>query len=156
MRYRLGIGLGIVSTVFAALFTVVNKRVSANRPTTTVLLYEMTGGFLFISLILPFYLLFSSVQTIIPTGLDCFYLFLFAFFCTICQFFLQIQSLKQISAFTFNLTYNLEPVYSILLAMLLLGEAKELNIAFYAGLSLIIISVVLQMIAYYGSQSSVK
>ena len=157
MRYRLGIGLGIVSTVFAALFTVVNKRVSANRPTTTVLLYEMTGGFLFISLILPFYLLFSSVQTIIPSSLDCFYLFLFAFFCTICQFFLQIQSLKQISAFTFNLTYNLEPVYSILLAMLLLEEAKELTVAFYAGLSLIIISVVLQMIAYYyRSVKSVK
>ena len=149
MRYRLGIMLGVVSTALAALFTVVNKRVSANRPTYTVLLYEMTGGFLFVSLILPFYLLFFPVQTIIPSGLDCFYLFLFAFFCTICAYILQIQSLKKISAFTFNLTYNLEPIYSILFAMVLLEEAKELNIAFYAGLSLIIMSVVIQMIAYY-------
>ena len=153
MRYRLGIGLGIVSTIFAALFTVVNKRVSANRPTTTVLLYELTGGFLFISLILPFYLFFSPVQTIVPSGIDTFYLFLFAFFCTICQFFLQIQSLKQISAFTFNLTYNLEPIYSILLAMVLLGEAKELNSAFYAGLSLIIISVIMQMVVFNYQES---
>jgi drug/metabolite transporter (DMT)-like permease len=149
MRYRLGIILGIVSSALAALFTIVNKRVSANRPTSTVLLYEMTGGFLFVSLILPFYLLFFPVQTIIPSGLDCFYLFLFAFFCTIFVYILQIQSLKKISAFTFNLTYSLEPIYSILFAMALLGEAKELNAAFYAGLSLIIISVVLQMVSYY-------
>ena len=148
MRYRLGIMLGIVSSASAALFTIVNKRVSANRPTTTVLQYEMLGGFLFVSLVLPFYLYFMPVQTIVPSMLDFFYLFLFAFFCTICVYILQIQSLKKISAFTFNLTYNLEPVYSILFAMLLLNEAKELNIAFYVGLSLIIVSVVLQMFAY--------
>ena len=148
MRYRLGIMLGIISSASAALFTIVNKRVSANRTTTTVLQYEMLGGFLFVSLVLPFYLYFMPVQTIIPSMMDCFYLFLFAFFCTICVYILQIQSLKIISAFTFNLTYNLEPIYSILFAMLLLNEAKELNIAFYAGLSLIIVSVVMQMLAY--------
>jgi drug/metabolite transporter (DMT)-like permease len=148
MRYRLGIMLGIVSSALAALFTISNKRVSATRTTTTVLQYEMLGGFLFVSLVLPFYLLFSPVQTIIPSLQDCFYLFLFAFFCTVCLYILQIQSLKKISAFTFNLTYNLEPIYSILFAMLLLGEAKELNAAFYAGLSLIIVSVVLQMFSY--------
>jgi drug/metabolite transporter (DMT)-like permease len=148
MRYRLGISLGIVSSALAALFTIVNKRVSANRPTTTVLQYEMLGGFLFVSLVLPFYLSFFPVQSIIPSMQDFFYLFLFAFFCTIVVYILQIQSLKKISAFTFNLTYNLEPVYSIVFAMLLLGEAKELNVAFYAGLTLIIVSVVLQMISY--------
>jgi drug/metabolite transporter (DMT)-like permease len=148
MRYRLGIMLGVVSSALGALFTIVNKRVSANRQTTTVLLYEMTGGFLFVSFVLPFYLHFFPVQTIIPSVLDCFYLFLFAFFCTIGVYILQIQSLKKISAFTFNLTYNLEPVYSILFAMLLLGEAKELNSAFYAGLILIIASVLMQMYTY--------
>jgi len=151
MRYRFGIMLGIVSSALAALFTIVNKRVSANRTTTTVLQYEMLGGFLFVSLVLPFYLYFTPVQTIVPSLLDCFYLFLFAFFCTICVYILQIQSLKKISAFTFNLTYNLEPVYSILFAMLLLDEAKELNTAFYVGLSLIVVSVALQMFSYRGN-----
>ena len=147
-RYRYGIMLGIVSSALAALFTIVNKRVSAHRTTSTVLQYEMLGGFLFVSLVLPFYLYFTPVQTIVPSFVDCFYLFLFAFFCTIGVYILQIQSLKKISAFTFNLTYNLEPVYSILFAMLLLGEAKELNAAFYAGLSLIVVSVGLQMLTY--------
>jgi drug/metabolite transporter (DMT)-like permease len=154
MRYRLGITLGIVSSILAALFTIVNKRVSANRQTATVLLYEMTGGFLFVSLILPFYLYFFPVQTILPTTQDGFYLFLFAFFCTIVCYILQLQSFKKISAFTFNLTYNLEPVYSILFAMVLLGEAKELNVAFYAGLSLIVISVLLQMYTYYNRNAN--
>jgi drug/metabolite transporter (DMT)-like permease len=156
MRYRYGIILGIVSSALAALFTIVNKRVSANRSTTTVLQYEMLGGFLFVSLVLPFYLHFTPVQTIVPSLLDSFYLFLFAFFCTICCYILQIQSLRKISAFTFNLTYNLEPVYSILFAMVLLNEAKELNAAFYAGLSLIIISVILQMITYSKTQKDLK
>ena len=153
MRYRLGIALGIVSSALAALFTITNKRVSANRPTATVLLYEMTGGFLFISLLLPLYIYFFPVQTILPSLPDSFYLFLFAVFCTIGLYILQIQSLKKISAFTVNLTYNLEPIYSILLAMLLLHESKDLNAAFYAGLSLIILSVLFQMYAFYRHHS---
>ena len=52
--------------------------------------------------------------------------------------------LRSISAFTVNLTYNLEPVYSIIIAMLFLGEAQELNASFYGGLGLIVLSVALQ------------
>jgi drug/metabolite transporter (DMT)-like permease len=72
------------------------------------------------------------------------YLLLLALVCTIGLYLLQIQVLKQVSAFTVNLSYNLEPVYSIILAMLFFGEAKELNFAFYAGLGLILLSVLLQ------------
>jgi drug/metabolite transporter (DMT)-like permease len=54
------------------------------------------------------------------------------------------ETLKKISAFTVNLTFNLEPIYSILLAMILFNESRQLNLSFYAGLLVIIISVVLQ------------
>jgi drug/metabolite transporter (DMT)-like permease len=145
MRYRLGIVLGVISSALAALFMIANKRVSVNRPTSTVLLYEMYGGLLFISLLLPVYLHLFPVETIIPSETDCIYLLLFSFFCTICMYMLQIQALKQISAFTVNLSYNLEPIYSILLAMLIFGEARDLNAFFYVGLSLIVISVIMQM-----------
>jgi drug/metabolite transporter (DMT)-like permease len=145
MRYRLGIGLGIISSALAALFTITNKRVSMKYPTGTTLLYEMYGGLLFISLLIPVYLHFFPVETIIPSKTDFIYLLLFAFFCTICMYILQIQALKKISAFTVNLSYNLEPIYSILLAMLIFGEARDLNASFYVGLSLIIISVIMQM-----------
>ena len=54
------------------------------------------------------------------------------------------QSLEKISAFTVNLTYNLEPIYSIILAMILFGEAKDLGLSFYIGLAFIALSVGLQ------------
>ena len=67
-----------------------------------------------------------------------------ASFCTIGLYLLQIQVLNRISAFTVNLSYNLEPLYSILLAMLFFHEAQELNTSFYLGLGLILLSVLLQ------------
>ena len=68
---------------------------------------------------------------------------------------LQIQVLKKISAFTVNLSYNLEPIYSIILAMLLFSEAKELNAAFYIGLGVIILSVILQTLSVIRSNKKI-
>ena len=109
-----------------------------------MLLYEMIGGFLGLTCLLPFYLHLFPVETILPGMINFLYLLLLALVCTIGLYLLQIQVLKQVSAFTVNLSYNLEPVYSIILAMLFFGEAKELNFAFYAGLGLILLSVLLQ------------
>lgn len=145
MRYRYGIMLGIISSALAALFTIANKRVGRISTPSTVLLYEMIGGFACLSCMIPFYLHFFPQDYLVPHTLDFIYLLLFAFFCTICMCILQIQALKSISAFTMNLSYNLEPVYSIILAMIIFGEAKDLNFAFYTGLALIILSVFLQM-----------
>ncbi|MBP7487157.1 MAG: DMT family transporter [Parabacteroides sp.] len=145
MRYRYGIMLGVVSSALAALYTISNKKVGSLAPSSSILLYEMIGGVTFLSCLLPFYLYFSPQEYLIPNAPDFIYLLLFAIFCTICMNILQIQALKSISAFTMNLSYNLEPVYSIILAMIIFGEAKDLNLAFYAGLSLIVFSVFLQM-----------
>lgn len=143
-RYRAGIGMGVVSSALASLFTICNKKVSAGYPASTMLLYEMGGGFLGLTCILPVYLYFFPVASILPAMNDWIYLLLFASVCTVWLYILQIQVLKQISAFTFNLTYNLEPIYSIIGAMILFGEARDLNFSFYIGLGLIFMSVVLQ------------
>lgn len=147
MRYRSGIALGTISSALAALFVIVNKKVGTDGRYRwdVVLLYEMIGGLLFVSLIMPFYLHYFPIESFIPNGLNIFYLLLFAVFCTIIMYRFQIEALRHISAFTLNLTYNLEPIYSIMLAMVLFGEAKELNITFYIGLVLIFSSVFLQM-----------
>jgi drug/metabolite transporter (DMT)-like permease len=60
------------------------------------------------------------------------------------MYLLQIQALKRLSAFTVNLTYNLEPCYTIVLAFLIFGEGREVNFSFYLGISLIVLSVLLQ------------
>lgn len=142
-RYRLGIGMGILSSALASLFTICNKKVSVGYTSSTMLMYEMGGGFLGLSCLLPLYLSFFPVASILPSLTDLVYLLLFASVCTVLLYILQIQVLKKISAFTFNLTYNLEPIYSIIAAMFLFYEAKELNASFYVGLGLILFSVLL-------------
>ena len=144
VRYRLGIAVGVLGAALAALFTVCNKHVSAGRDTLTTLLYEMLGGAAGIGALLPVYLALAGHELVPPPLADMIMLLLLSLFCTVFLYVLQIQVLRDISAFTVNLTYNLEPVYSIAMAMLFLGEARELNASFYGGLGLIILSVALQ------------
>lgn len=143
-RYRLGIVLGTISSALAALFIIANKHISTKHASTTILFYEMVSGFLFVSLLIPFFLYFSSETFVVPNTSNSLYILCLAVFCTIGLYTLQTHALRKISAFTVNLSYNLEPLYSIILAMIIFGEEKELNFAFYVGLGLIVMSVVLQ------------
>ena len=146
-RYRYGIAIGVVSSAVCALYAIFNKKVSVGVRSRTMLMYQMSGGIVGASLIIPLYLMvFPSQQpvVVIPEGSNLWWMLCHALFCTIGMYLLQIQALKQLSAFTVNLTYNLEPCYTILLAFLFYGEARELNLSFYVGISLVILSVLLQ------------
>lgn len=146
-RYRYGIAIGVVSSAVCALYAIFNKKVSVGVRSRTMLMYQMSGGIVGASLIIPLYLMvFPSQQpvVVIPEGSNLWWMLCHALFCTIGMYLLQIQALKQLSAFTVNLTYNLEPCYTILLAFLFFGEARELNLSFYIGISLVILSVLLQ------------
>ena len=146
-RYRYGIAIGVVSSAVCALYAIFNKKVSVGVRSRTMLMYQMSGGIVGVSLIIPLYLMvFPSQQpvVVIPEGSNLWWMLCHALFCTIGMYLLQIQALKQLSAFTVNLTYNLEPCYTILLAFLFFGEARELNLSFYIGISLVILSVLLQ------------
>ncbi|MEC5142836.1 DMT family transporter [Chitinophaga sp. 212800010-3] len=145
-QYQTGIILGVISAMCAALFTVFNKRLIRRFDTYSITFYELSTGFIVLSLALPFYLRAFPVASILPSTMDLIYLFILAWFCTILMYLLSMSALKKISAFTVNLCFNLEPVYSIILAFALFHENKSLNGAFYAGLGCIILSVGLQMI----------
>lgn len=93
---------------------------------------------------LLFYLYFFPSAHFWPSAADLGYLVVLSSVCTIGVYLFQIQVLKVISAFTVSLSYNLEPLYSILPAMLFFGEGRRLNYAFYMGLALIGLSVGLQ------------
>lgn len=144
--YQLGIILGVVSSAFAALYTIYNEKLVRNYDSRIINYYQMIGGTIGLGILLPFYLHFFPVQTIIPSLEDTFYLVLLASFCTVGLYVLFAESLKHISAFTVNLSFNLEPVYAIILAFLFFNESKELNISFYIGLSFVMLSVLLQTI----------
>lgn len=143
-RYRLGIVFGIISSALYALFAIANQHVGKRYEAKNMLFWEMVGGLVVLSAILPIYNYFIPVGKLMPTGLDYPYMAFMVVVCTIGLCLLQIIVLQKIDAFTVNLTYNLEPVYSIILAMLIFNEYQELNFSFILGIALIIISVVLQ------------
>ena len=126
-----------ISVMLAGFTGLFGKLITLNE--VDIVWYRM----LFTSLIL---MVFPSQQpvVVIPEGSNLWWMLCHALFCTIGMYLLQIQALKQLSAFTVNLTYNLEPCYTILLAFLFFGEARELNLSFYVGISLVILSVLLQ------------
>ena len=146
-RYRYGIMIGVVSSAVCALYAICNKKVSVGVRSRTVLMYQMSGGLVAMSVIIPIYFFFFPSQqpvVVVPEGSNLWYMLCHALFCTVGMYLLQIQALKRLSAFTVNLTYNLEPCYTIILAFLIFGEGREINFSFYIGIGLILLSVLLQ------------
>lgn len=144
-QYRTGIVLGIFSAVLSALFSVLTKKNVHDIDSKTLMFYQLGGGLIVLTLLLSFWLYFFPEQKLIPSIADIFWLLLLSLLCTVLAMDLMLQALKRISAFTQNLTLNLEPVYGIALAFIIFHENDQLNKSFYVGLLLIFISVMLQM-----------
>ena len=144
-QYKLGIIFGILSAMGSALFPIFNKRLLVVYEPKTLTLYELGGGLLALTLLVPLYLLKFPASYYVPTATDWLWLFVLAWLCTVLSFDLQLNALKKVSAFTANLTYNLEPVYGIILAFIFFKENENLHREFYLGVLLILLAVVLQM-----------
>lgn len=145
-RYRTGIIIGLISAILAASFSVLNKKYVEIASSKTMMFYELVGGLFILTLLMPFYLKLFPTKHILPSLSDFFWLLILSWLCTVLAMDLFLQALQKVSAFTQNLTLNLEPVYGILLAFAIYHENKNLNNSFYAGISLIGISVIIQMI----------
>ena len=145
-RYREGILVGIAAALLAALFSVLNKKYVKIAAPQTMMLYELSGGLLILTILMPLYLHYFPSNYIFPTLADWVWLLVLSWLCTVLAMDLMLQSLQKVSAFTQNLSFNLEPVYGILLAFILFKENKHLDNSFYAGFALIGLSVVLQML----------
>jgi drug/metabolite transporter (DMT)-like permease len=135
-----GIILALISAILAALFSILNKRMVEQVNTKVITFVELTSGWLFLSVILPFYLYFSE-SSLLPTWLDLGYLLILALLCTTLAFVLNLNALKHISAFNANLAINLEPVYGIILAWLIFQENKEVGEFFYIGVLVVLLAV---------------
>lgn len=148
VRYRLGIALGLLSAALYSIFAILNINVAAKtgEDSATMLLYELLGGVLFLTLLVPAYAGLYPGASIALSSRDGMWLLLLGSLFTILPFLFQLHALRTLSAFTVNLAYNLEPVYSIAFAAVLFGELREVNFSFWLGIALIIISVVIQTI----------
>lgn len=153
IHFRTGIMVGLVSAFFASIFTIINKRLTVQHTTQTIQTFEMMGGLGFLFLVILGLNAYQHTPFILPTNNDWFWLIILALVCTVLANHLMLNALKKISAFTMNVTLNLEPVYGIIIAIILFQEQKQMGRGFYLGIILIAISVLLQMIRVLRQQN---
>jgi len=152
--FKTGIVLGIISSLLATVFTIINKILLKDMPARALTLHELTGGWLILSLLLPLYLYYFPTHSVLPSWSDAGWLLVLSLFCTVLAFNLSLEALHKISPFTVNLSYNLEPVYGILLAFIVYREDRELDQGFYYGISLIMLTVLMQSWRVWRKKSS--
>ena len=145
-RYQTGIIIGIISAILGSLFPIYNKLLLQRVNVETLLSYELTGGFLVLTALLPVYLNYFPTQQLLPGWSNFLWLLVLSWICSVWAFQLSANALKKLSAFTVNLTYNLEPVYGILLAFMVYHENKELSRWFYIGFSLIGLALIIHVL----------
>ena len=146
VRYRLGIALGLLCAALYSVFSILNINVAreTGEESDTMLFYELLGGVLFLTVCMPLYAHLFPDHSVTPVASDFLGLFLLGSVFTVLPFLFQLQALTKLSAFTVNLAYNLEPVYSIAIAAVLFNELQEVNFSFWLGITLIIVSVLIQ------------
>lgn len=143
-EYILGMAVGVLSAFLAALFGSINKTFADKVRPVTVSFLELSTGFVFLSLLMPLYMYWKPDATLIITEQsDLMWLIVLGIVCTSFAFLLIVDVLKDLSAFTTALAINLEPIYGILLAIVILKENKILSINFYIGATLIVAAVLL-------------
>tara|TARA_R110000787_G_scaffold84610_1_gene181243 strand:+ start:26143 stop:27021 length:879 start_codon:yes stop_codon:yes gene_type:complete len=141
-EYLYGILLALLASFLGALFSIFNGMMVKNHNASVISFYELLFGVLFITL----YILFTDgfdVSFFKLSGSDWTYLVILASICTAYAFIASVHVMKWISPYTVMLTTNMEPVYGILLALLILGEKEYMSPTFYLGAIIILITVVL-------------
>lgn len=142
---RMGIAVGALSALFVAVFGSLNKHLVEHADPLTVTAVELGAGTIALTLLAPLmphlFPVFAGPLLALPSASDALWLVLLAGACTLFPFALSLVALRHISAFSAQMAVNLEPVYAIILAMLLLGEQHELTPMFYAGVAVLLVAV---------------
>lgn len=142
--HALGLSMAIISALLASVFTIINSRLTRKHNPYMITFYEMVGACAGIALFFPFYAAFMNEDGrlhLLPQLSDWFYLLILAIVCTVYAYSASVELMKHVSAFSLNLTTNMEPVYGIALAALFLGEQEKMTPQFYMGAGIILLSV---------------
>jgi drug/metabolite transporter (DMT)-like permease len=137
---RLGIAVGVLSALFVAFFGSLNKRLVEHGDPLTVTFIELGTGTVFLTLLAPL-IPHAGPAFMLPGTHDALLLLALSFGCTLLPFALALVALRHMSAFGTQMVTNLEPVYAIMLAIVLLSEQHELDRWFYAGVAVILAAV---------------
>lgn len=150
--YWLGLTLALLSAFLSALFSVFNAKLTFRHTPYQITLFEMAAASLFALFFMPIYSEFLIDGAPIQwewKGLDWVWMLVLSGICTVYAFSFSVELMKRVSVFTINLTINLEPVYGILLAVLVFGEKEKMTPQFYLGTLIILISVLIYPVLTY-------
>ena len=142
LHYLEGIIYALIAILFSVFFTLINGKIINYLPSLTISFYELSSGFLIISFILLFRGDFSS-ELIKITQDDLLWLLILGTICTAYAFVISVDVMKHLSPYTIMISINMEPIYGMLLAYLLLGDNEKMSSLFYVGFFLIFFSVIM-------------
>ena len=140
-KYTTGIYLAVTSAFLSALFSVINGKYAKEYDPNVISLYELSSGVFFISIYLFFAGSFTPAFFALSIN-DLIWLFLLSSICTAYAFSASVKVMKFLSPFTVMLTINLEPIYGIILALLIFKDGEEMTPLFYVGALIILATVI--------------
>jgi drug/metabolite transporter (DMT)-like permease len=149
IKYLLGICLGIASALFSSLFAVINGKFVAQYNASTISFYEFISGVFFISLYIAFSNDGFDAEFFKLSKDDWLYLGILASVCTAYAFIASVYVMRYITPYSVVLTYNLEPIYGIFLALVFFPQTEVMTPIFYIGAGLIICTVLMNALVKY-------
>ena len=139
-NYTLGIIYGLLASLMANIFTILNEKAVKKIEAASISFYEMLGGLAFLSAYMSLNPGAEHFQMQL-SNFDLFYLIILGTVCTAIAYVLGVAVMKELSAYTVVLTTNLEPLYGIVLAYLIFGSKELMSAGFYQGAALILLAV---------------
>jgi drug/metabolite transporter (DMT)-like permease len=146
MGYINGIILGLLSALFSTLFAVINGRFIERHSSTVISFYEFISGVAFLTVFILATGNTFNAEFFTLSNSDWVYIFILASVCTAYAFIGAVEVMRYISPFTVILSYNLEPIYGIAIALVLFPETEKMSPQFYLGVILILVTVLLDAI----------
>jgi len=148
IKYIDGLIVALTSAVLVSVFTLLNSRIVINNSSITISFYELLIGFSF-SLFYYYLFIDSSLFLQNINNQDFLLLIILGVICTSYAFTKSIDLIKYLKPFTIMMIINMEPIYAILISLLIFGESEFLSINFYIGFFIILISVIINGIFKY-------
>ena len=152
-KYTTGIYLAVTSAFLSALFSVINGKYAKEYDPNVISLYELSSGVFFLSIYLFFAGSFTPAFFALSVN-DLIWLFLLSSICTAYAFSASVKVMKFLSPYTVMLTINLEPIYGIILAVIVFEETEKMSVNFYIGALIILSTVILNGVIKYFYKTS--
>ena len=144
-QYPLGLMLGVLAGFTSAIFSIFNSRMVRTVPAFTISFYEMMGIFIVLGLCFPIYKMTwapNNVLHLVPGVMDWIYMIVLSGACSVYAYAAAVELMKKISVFLIQLTLNLEPVYGIVMAVIIFGAEEKMGLNFYLGTLIILCAVI--------------